>query len=104
MLDGGAPHGQALLLEVASHPCALRRGHRGCSWRAPKSITSPFSQIGVWAVGGAVSGVDPDATAVGEREVGFEINIAAAWPPSDPDGQRHIAWVREGGRRCARTA
>ena len=61
-----------------------------------ESITSPFSQIGIWAVGGAVSRVDSAATAVGEREVGFEVNVVAAWPPSDPDSQRHIIWVREG--------
>ena len=47
-------------------------------------------------MGGAVSRVDPEATAVGEREVGFDINIAAAWMPSDPDNERHISWVRNG--------
>ena len=59
---------------------------------------SPFSQIAGWAVGGAVSRVDPVATAVGgrEREVGFEINVTAAWAPTDRDGDRHTAWVREG--------
>ncbi|MEW6637064.1 MAG: BBE domain-containing protein, partial [Actinomycetota bacterium] len=36
------------------------------------------------------------ATAVGEREVGFEVNIVAAWPPPDPNGPGHTAWVREG--------
>jgi hypothetical protein len=61
-----------------------------------ESITSPFSQIGGWAIGGAASRVDPDVTAVGEREVGFEINVTAAWPPPDPNGERHTAWVREG--------
>jgi FAD/FMN-containing dehydrogenase len=59
-------------------------------------ITSPFSQIGGWAMGGAVSRVDPAATAVGRREVGFELNIAAGWLPSDPNPARHLAWVREG--------
>jgi hypothetical protein len=28
--------------------------------------------------------------------VGFDVNIAAAWMPSDPDGDRHKAWVRSG--------
>ena len=60
------------------------------------SITSPFSQISGWAMGGAVSRVDPEATAVGEREVGFDLSLAAAWPPPDPDPGRHLAWVREG--------
>ena len=30
------------------------------------------------------------------REVGFEVNIIAAWPPPDPNGSRHTGWVREG--------
>jgi hypothetical protein len=47
-------------------------------------------------VGGAVSRIDADATAVGDREAGFEINIAVGWPPVDRDGERHRAWVREG--------
>jgi hypothetical protein len=57
--------------------------------------TSPFSQIGGWAMGGAVTRADPDATAVGRREVGFDLSFAAAWPPADPDGERHTAWVRD---------
>ena len=60
------------------------------------SVTSPFSQINGWVMGGAVSRVDPEATAVGEREVGFDLSFAAAWPPTDPDGGRHTAWVRRG--------
>jgi Berberine and berberine like len=44
-------------------------------------------------VGGAVSRVDPEATAVGEREVGFDLSLAA-WR-SDP-GRRHLGWVLEG--------
>ncbi len=61
------------------------------------SITSPFSQIGGSAMGRAVSRINPEATAIGEREVGFDLNLAAAWPPPvDPDPGRHIDWVREG--------
>jgi hypothetical protein len=36
---------------------------------------------------------------VGERDPGFETNIAAAWPPAGPGGERHVAWVREGWER-----
>lgn len=61
-----------------------------------ESITSPFSQVGIWSVDGAVSRTAPDATAVGKREVGFEISIGTAWQPPTPDSQRHIAWVRDG--------
>jgi Berberine and berberine like len=31
-----------------------------------------------------------------EREVGFDLSFAAAWPPADPDPGRHLAWVRRG--------
>ena len=103
MLDGGAPHGRHYywkshrvtklsdeIIDVLSERVA--------------SITSPFSQIGGWAMGGAVSRVDPDATAVGAREVGFDVSLAAAWPPSDPDAERHTAWVRRGWEALRPTA
>jgi hypothetical protein len=93
ILDGGAPHGRHYYW----------RSHRlpglpdevidvFVEWIG--SITSPFSQINGWAMGGAVSRVDPDATAVGEREVGFDIGINAGWLPSDEEAERHIEWVR----------
>jgi FAD/FMN-containing dehydrogenase len=61
-----------------------------------ESLTSPFSLLTGWVVGGAVSRVAPEATAVGEREVGFELRVIAVWPPGDPEGERHEAWVRDG--------
>jgi len=60
-----------------------------------ESVTSPLSLLAGWAIGGAVSRVAPDATAVGEREVGFELRVIAQWP-GDADGERHRVWVREG--------
>jgi hypothetical protein len=95
MLDGGAPHGMHYYWKSHRLPNLSDEVIDALVARV-ESITSPFSQIGGWAVGGAVSRVDPEATAVGEREVGFEFNITAAWPPSDPNGYRHTAWVREG--------
>jgi FAD/FMN-containing dehydrogenase len=45
-------------------------------------------------MGGAVSRVDPAATAVGARDVGIDVSFIVAWPPSvDGEGQR--AWSRE---------
>ena len=61
-----------------------------------ESITSPLSYIAGFAMGGTAGRVDPDATAVGERGNGFELSIVAGWPPPDPDGDRHVAWVRRG--------
>jgi hypothetical protein len=95
MLDGGAPHGRhyywkshrfgALADEIVD-VCVERLG----------AVTTPFAQIAGWAMGGAVSRVDTGATAVGEREVGFDVSLAAGWAPSDAEPERHIAWVRDG--------
>jgi FAD/FMN-containing dehydrogenase len=63
-----------------------------------RSITSPLSLLNGWMIGGAVSRVDPAATAVGGREVGFELRVIAVWRPDDPDPERHTTWVREGWR------
>ncbi|HEY3208902.1 MAG TPA: FAD-binding oxidoreductase [Actinomycetota bacterium] len=97
MLDGGAPHGMHYYWKSHRLPALSDEVIEVFLGRC-EAITSPFSQISGWAVGGAVSRADADATAVGERErrVGFEINVTAAWPPRDQDGDRHTAWVREG--------
>lgn len=95
MLDGGAPHGRHYYWKAHRLP-ALSDHVIEIFLDRIASIPTPFSQINGWAVGGAVSRVDPAATAVGAREVGFEISITAAWPPSDPNGERHKTWVREG--------
>ena len=63
------------------------------------SITSPLSLLSGWVIGGAVSRVAPDATAVGPRDVGFELRLIANWRPGDPDGDRHPNWVRDGWER-----
>jgi FAD/FMN-containing dehydrogenase len=94
MLDGGAPHGRHYYWKAHRIPM-LSDDVIDVIVAQLEVIPTPFSQIGIWAVGGAVSRVDPTATAVGEREVGFEVNIAAAWSPSDPNGQSHTSWVRE---------
>jgi FAD binding domain/Berberine and berberine like len=95
MLDDGSPHGRHYywkshrlpgLPDVVIDQIVGRIG----------AITSPFSQVVMFTIGGAVSRVDPAATAVGEREIGFEVNTAASWPPGDAESQQHIAWVREG--------
>jgi len=95
MLDGGAAHGmhyywKSLRIPELSDPVVDVMVER------VGSITSPFSQINGWAVGGAAARVDAGATAVGARAVALEVNVIAAWPPPNPDGERHTAWVREG--------
>jgi FAD/FMN-containing dehydrogenase len=95
MLDAGAPHGLHYYWKSQRVP-TLSGDVTEVVSALVGSITSPFSTISGWAVGGAASRVDPDATALGSREVGFELNIIAAWPPPDPNGDRHIGWVRQG--------
>jgi FAD/FMN-containing dehydrogenase len=97
MLDGGAPHGMHYYWKSHRLPVLSKEVIEALVGRV-ETITSPFSQVGGWAVGGAVSRMDPDATAVSDRErrFGFQVNITAAWPPRDQDGERHTAWVREG--------
>jgi hypothetical protein len=94
MLDGGAPHGMHYYWKSHRIP-DLTDEVIDMIVGAVASITSPFSQIGGWAVGGAVSRVGEAETAVGRREVGFEFNVTAAWPAPDPEGARHTAWVRD---------
>jgi FAD/FMN-containing dehydrogenase len=99
-LDGGAPHGRHYYWKSHRLP-GLPDDTIEALVERLEAITSPFSQIGGWAMGGAVSRVDPDATAVGEREVGFDVNIAAGWPPGDPSPGRHRAWVHQGWEALA---
>lgn len=94
MLDGGAPHGMHYYWKSHRLP-GLTDDVIDVVSSGVDTITSPMSQFSGWAIGGAVSRVSPDETAVGEREPGFELNITAAWPPSDSDGQRHREWTRK---------
>jgi hypothetical protein len=95
MLDASAPHGNHYYWKSHRLPVLEDATIDELVGRV-EGITSPFSQIGGWAVGGAASRVPADATAVGPREVGFELNLTAAWLPGDPDGDRHRTRVREG--------
>ena len=95
MLDGGAPHGRHYYWKshrFETFPDELIEVFAA----RVESVTAPFWQLNGWAVGGAASRVDPSATAVGHRDVGFDLNVVAAWPPPNPGVEEHTAWVREG--------
>jgi hypothetical protein len=94
MLDASAPHGRHYYWK-SHRVAALSDDVISLIVDAMERSTSPFSQIAGWAMGGAVSRVDASATAVGEREIGFDINVTAAWSPADPEPERHIRWVRD---------
>jgi hypothetical protein len=95
MLDGGAPHGRHYYWKAHRLP-TISDDVIEIFLDRIDSIPNPFSQLNGWAVGGTVSRVDHETTAVAERDDGFEINAAAGWPPADPDSEAHRAWVRDG--------
>jgi hypothetical protein len=95
LLDGGAPHGRHYYWKAHRLP-TLPDAAVAVILDRMQHMTSPFAQVNGWAIGGAVSRVDADATAVGDREVGFELSLTVGWPGSDPEPERHMAWVREG--------
>jgi FAD/FMN-containing dehydrogenase len=59
---------------------------------AAGSFTSPFNQILVRRMGGAVSDVAPDATAFRFRDARFMLTIASGWDDGGDEG--HVAWTR----------
>jgi len=95
LLDGGAPHGRHYYWRSHRLP-TLDDEVIDVLCERMRAATSPFAQINGWAMGGAVSRVDPGATAVGEREVGTDLSLAVGWPAADPEPERHRAWSREG--------
>lgn len=94
MLDAGAPHGRHYYWKAHKLP-SLPDEVIAIFLAAIDTATSPFAQISGWAVGGAVSRVADDATAVGDRREGFEMSITVGWPPDDLDADRHKTWVRD---------
>lgn len=97
MLDGGAPHGRHYYWK--SHQLPRLSGDVIDAFVTQmEATTSPHAQISGWLLGGAVTRVGPDATAV-VRTAGFDVSIIAGWPAADHDGDRHRAWVRAGWDR-----
>ena len=94
MLDATAPHGLHYYWRSQRLP-RLSDEVIPTVVEATASATSPLSSLAGFAVGGAAARVDADATAVGKRGVGFELNVVAAWPAPDRAGERHTAWVRD---------
>lgn len=58
-------------------------------------ITSPMSQLIAFHLEGAVNEFDEDDGAVGNRDAKWVTGAAGCWPPDDPNGETHIAWVRD---------
>ncbi|MEU4420108.1 FAD-binding oxidoreductase [Actinoplanes sp. NPDC024001] len=98
MLDLSAPAGTASYWRSRRLP-ALTGAVADLITAFVTSMTSPFSLVNGWVIGGAASRVAPEATAVGARAPGFELRLIANWRPGDPDPGRHRAWVRDGWDR-----
>lgn len=58
-------------------------------------LTSPFTAVPIFTLGGAVARVGSEETAFPNREAAHELNITSAWDPNDTDRDRHVAWTRE---------
>lgn len=53
----------------------------------------------VWPMGGAVADLDPEDTAIPERDAAVVLNFEAGW--SDPAAdERHVSWARESAERA----
>ncbi|MPZ70178.1 MAG: FAD-binding protein [Actinobacteria bacterium] len=93
MLDAAFPHGRHYywkslkLPPLSDQAIATILAH---AW----AITSPNSSIPIFTQGGAVARVPNEKTAFPNRHATHDINIMAAWDPSDPESERHINWVR----------
>ena len=59
-----------------------------------QSRPSVMSMASVWALGGALGRVDPDATAAGERQAPFVLEILANWAEPE-ETERNVAWARD---------
>jgi len=95
LLDGGNPRGMHYYWRSQRLP-ELSDDVIDVMVAQTETIGAPLSYVAGFAVGAAVTRVQPDATAVGPREGGFELNIVAGWRPDDSDAGRHVAWVRAG--------
>ena len=62
-----------------------------------KRIASPHSAILLFPVDGALNRLSADHSAVGNRDAGFVLNVAASWEKPEDDA-RHIEWARAAWR------
>jgi hypothetical protein len=59
-----------------------------------RTITSRFSAVSLYTLGGAVARVGEQETAYPRRSAAHDINVVAAWEPDDPEPERHVEWSR----------
>jgi FAD/FMN-containing dehydrogenase len=93
-LDPAFPHGRHYFWKSWKLP-PLTDDAMGVIIEHAARITSPYSAVPIFTLGGAVARVHEGQTAYPHRAAAHDINIIAGWAPSDPDPARHIAWVRD---------
>jgi FAD/FMN-containing dehydrogenase len=94
MFDAAFPHGRGYYWKSCSLP-PLTDEMIDRLIRQAQRITSPFTAMPLFTQGGAVADVAEDATAFPNRHAQHNLNIVGAWELTDPNPERHIAWVRE---------
>jgi FAD/FMN-containing dehydrogenase len=93
MLDPAFPHGRHYYWKSSELPPltdeAIDVIVEHCS-----AITSPYSSVPIFTLGGAVARVGEQESAYSNRSAAHNINIVAAWAPGEPEPERHVEWVR----------
>ena len=97
--DDGVPHG--------------RRYHVRSEWlgeldaaavdelsASAAAMSSPFNQVLVRRLGGAISEVGPDETAFRYRDASYMLTVAAGWDDGEDDP--HVGWTRRSWERLDR--
>ena len=64
---------------------------------------APLTLVNMFHMGGAIAGVDPEATAFAQRSAPFMVSIDGMWDDA-ADDDHMIAWMRSPGRRSSSTA
>jgi FAD/FMN-containing dehydrogenase len=93
MLDATQPKGPSYYWKSEYLP-RLTDATRAIFAKHGAAVTSPQSQLILFHVGGAIAEHSRDDGAVGNRDAEYVFGAAGSWLPADPDGDRHIAWVR----------
>jgi hypothetical protein len=95
MLDAGGPHGtraymKAEFVEELSDEAIAKLARHGAI------RPGPMTQIILEPMGGAISRVDEDATALGRRDVPWCYHALAMWiEPDQETADAHTAWARD---------
>jgi FAD/FMN-containing dehydrogenase len=91
MIDDTVPHGRSYYAR-SQWLHALDDGAIDAVAAAHGATTSPFNQVVMGRMGGAIARVPAGATAFARRDAGHMALVVGAW--EDGDGEPHVAWAR----------